>query len=284
MQHIRFHSCVIKFMALLFAACTDEISLPEPGVWTPKLHDGDDVETLDINVKGVVFQMNRVAKGVFKMGSEEGNPDERPVHSVTISHDYYIGETEVTQALWQTVMGSNPSDHQGDNLPVENVSWTDCQRFIEKLNQLTGRQFRLPSEAEWEFAARGGSGSHGYVYSGSNEIDDVAWYDKGIIGATTHPVKTKSPNELGLYDMSGNVWEWCNDWHSSSYYLIGDVTDPIGPTLTEFEQVYANRLVRGGSWYSPGKSASCSVYHRHYYMPSTRQNDLGLRLALTASE
>lgn len=268
------------FLAFIFAACTDEVSLPEPGEWTPKLPHVDDVETLDITVKGVVFQMHRVTKGVFKMGTEEGNPDERPIHSVTISRDYYIGETEVTQALWQTVMGSNPSDSKGDNLPVERVTWTDCQNFIAKLNQLTGKQFRLPTESEWEFAARGGNNrSQDFMYSGSNDIDAVAWYYKSLSSAI-HPVKTKSPNEVGLYDMSGNVWEWCSDWYGN--YPNGEVTDPEGPNLTEFNQEYASRTVRGGSWIDSESDACCRVYHRGHYLPSTRLSSIGLRLALTA--
>ena len=164
---------------------------------------------------GVSFEMVEVRGGTFRMGatSEQGSDAcdwEKPVHSVTLS-GYNIGKTEVTQELWQAVMGSNPSRFKGDNMPVECVSWDDCQEFIRKLNSLTSQNFRLPTEAEWEFACRGGNNSRGYKYSGSNYIDNVAWYD-GNSGDKTHPVATKSPNELGIYDMSGNVWEWCNDW------------------------------------------------------------------------
>ena len=161
-------------------------------------------------VNGVSFEMVRVEGGTFRMGatSEQEADDwdrEKPVHSVTLS-SYYIGKTEVTQALWKAVMGSNPSYFKSDNQPVENVSWNDCHEFIRKLNALTGQNFRLPTEAEWEFACRGGNNSRGYKYSGSNNLGSVAWYD-GNSGNKTHPVGTKAPNELGIYDMSGNVWE-----------------------------------------------------------------------------
>ncbi len=222
-------------------------------------------------VRGVSFEMVRVEGGTFRMGAtseqeDDADSDEKPVHSVTLS-SYYIGKTEVTQALWQAVMGSNPSAFQGADLPVECVSWNDCQEFIQKLNRLTGRNFRLPTEAEWEFACRGGNKSNGYKYSGSNDIDNVAWYD-GYSGA--HPVGTKAPNELGIYDMSGNVWEWCSDWYAD--YTSYSQTDPTGP------QSGSRRVYRGGSWSSIARG--CRSSDRSCYDPTDRNSDLGLRLAL----
>jgi formylglycine-generating enzyme required for sulfatase activity len=190
------------------------------------------------------------------------------VHQVTLSN-YYIGETEVTQALWSAVMGENPSNFKGDNRPVEQVSWNDCQTFISKLNALTGKNFRLPTEAEWEYAARGGSKSQGYQYSGSNNLSAVAWHADNS-GNQTHDVKSKSPNELGIYDMSGNVWEWCQDWFGS--YSSNSVTNPTGAASGSY------RVFRGGSW---GDDAwFCRSTFRYFYTPGWQYSGLGLRLAL----
>ena len=164
-------------------------------------------------IGSIVFKMIYVEGGTFMMGANEedseASDDERPVHKVTLS-SYSIGETAVTQALWEAIMGNNPSHFKGANRPVEKVSWDDCQVFIRKLNEKTNRKFRLPTEAEWEFAARGGNKGKNYKYAGSNIIDNVAWYHENS-GNETHPVAQKQPNELGIYDMSGNVWEWCQD-------------------------------------------------------------------------
>ncbi|MBQ9295184.1 MAG: formylglycine-generating enzyme family protein [Bacteroidaceae bacterium] len=218
-------------------------------------------------VNGVSFKMTPVAGGTFQMGSTTGDSDEEPVHQVTLSN-FSIGETEVTQELWQAVMVTNPSNFKGNKLPVERVSWNDCQTFITKLNQLTGKTFRLPTEAEWEYAARGGNKSNGYTYSGSNTIGDVAWYTSNS-SSTTHAVATKAPNELGIYDMSGNVEEWCQDWYGS--YSSGSQTNPTGPTTGSY------RVIRGGSWSS--YAAFCRVAYRDSYAPSDTSNNLGLRLA-----
>ena len=176
----------------------------------------------------------------------------------------------MTQELWQAVMGKNPSNFKGDlQRPVEEVSWKDCQEFIEKLNRMTGQQFRLPTEAQWEYAARGGSKSRGYKYSGSNDLGSVAWYTDNS-GKDTHPVKTKLPNELGIYDMSGNVWEWCQDWYGS--YSSGSQTNPTGPSSGSC------RVCRGGSWFNGARL--CRSSRRGYDTPSGRDVNLGLRLSL----
>lgn len=223
---------------------------------------------------GVSFDMVEVRGGTFSMGatSEQGSDynfeKPVPVHSVTLS-SYYIGKTEVTQALWRAVMGNNPTRFEGDNLPVDCVSWGDSQVFIRKLNALTGQNFRLPTEAEWEFACRGGNNSLGYKYSGSDNIDNVAWY-AGNSGDTTHPVATRSPNELGIYDMSGNVWEWCADWYGD--YSSGAQTNPKGPYGG------SNRVYRGGGWFNGVRG--CRSSYRIYNSPTFRDYGLGLRLAL----
>lgn len=240
----------------------------------------DPVVTFDVN--GVSFKMVAVDGGTFDMGAtmEQGYGAydwEKPVHQVTLS-DYFIGQTEVTQELWIAVMGSDPS-HYNDNplLPVDNVSWNDCQTFISKLNEMTGKSFRLPTEAEWEFAARGGNLSEGFRYSGEDDIDLIGWYwgnipshYSGTTGYGTQPVATKLPNELGLYDMTGNVWEWCQDWYGS--YSPDDQTDPTGPSWGSY------RIFRGGSW---SRSAeSCRVSYRNFNYPSSSDDSMGFRLAL----
>jgi len=213
-----------------------------------------------------------VEGGTFTMGATEEQGDgseyyEKPAHQVTLS-SFYICKHEVTQDEWEAVMGSNPSKFKGKRRPVEKVSWEDCQTFISKLNSITGKQYRLPTEAEWEYAARGGNCSNGYKYSGSNTLSNVAWY-RDNSGNKTHEVMTKSPNELGLYDMSGNVWEWCSDWYGG--YLSSDQTNPKGPSSGSY------RVQRGGSWDDGARR--CRVSYRYYYSPSYRY-DLGLRLAL----
>ena len=223
---------------------------------------------------GINIEMVKVEAGSFDMGAtpEMENPydSEKPVHRVTLTNNYYIGKYEVTQALWQAVMGNNPSYFKGEDLPVEQVSWNDCQDFISKLNAMTGKRFRLPSEAEWEYAARGAKKSRGYQYSGSNTLGDVAWY-YGNSGPKTHAVGTKQPNELGIYDMTGNVWEWCQDWFGS--YSNSPQTNPIGAASG------SGRVYRGGSW---GNSAGFCRSSCHFYdTPGYRDCYLGLRLVLS---
>ena len=234
-----------------------------------------------ITVGGVTFKMVYVEGGTFTMGAtseqgDEAHSDEKPTHSVSLS-SYYIGETEVTQALWHAVMGSEPTYNggwedqygRGSNYPAYRVSYEDCQAFIRKLNNLTAKIFRLPTEAEWEYAARGGNKSRGYKYSGSNTLSDVAWnYDNS--GNKTHPVKIKSPNELGLYDMSGNVWEWCQDWYDD--YSSSSQTNPKGPSTG------SNRVYRGGGWLVSARN--CRVSLRGSGSPSSRYYYIGLRLVM----
>ena len=242
-------------------------------------------------VDGYKFDMVFVQGGTFTMGctDEQGSDcdsDEKPAHQVTLS-DYYIGKYEVTQGLWKKVMGSNPSKFKncGDDCPVESVSWNDCQEFISKLNQLTGKRFRLPTEAEWEYAARGGSkASYQTKYAGSNALGEVAWNDENsdvnYLGGFeengrklgTHTVGTKKPNALGIYDMSGNVWEWCNDWYGD--YSSGGVMNPKGASTGSY------RVIRGGGWYNDGYSYRVS--RRIYYDPSSSSYYFGIRLVFSS--
>ena len=231
--------------------------------------------TISIPVKdGISIDMVKVEAGTFMMGatSEMKDPssDEKPLHQVTLTNDYYMGKYEVTQALWRAVMGSNPSYFKGDNLPVEKVSWKNCQKFISKLNKMTGRKFRLPTEAEWEYAARGGKKSRGYQYSGSNSISDVAWYD-GNSGSKPHPVGTKQANELGIYDMTGNVWEWCQDWIGS--YLSSSQTNPTGADSGSYP-VHRGGCYNDVAW-------GCRLSHRSCSSPDDGYDYFGLRLVLS---
>ncbi len=242
-----------------------------------------------ITVGNVSFNMVYVEGGTFMMGTpeREGNDpeeyqtdnDERPLHQVTLS-SFMIGETEVTEGLWIAVMGSAPLPNDGDNHPVKKVSWKDCQLFIDSLNKLTGRTFSLPTEAQWEFAARGGNRSQGYKFAGSDSISDVAWHaanawdkGKGDPDFGSHNVGALAPNELGLYDMSGNVWEWVQDCYGP--YSTEAQTDPQGPTGDR----YSYRVNRGGSWdYIATSSRSTNRRNR---TPDFRNFNLGLRLALS---
>jgi formylglycine-generating enzyme required for sulfatase activity len=230
-------------------------------------------------IEALSANMVRVRGGTFTMvcTRDQGGDcygDEKPSHQVTVS-DYYIGKYEVTQKEWRAVMGSDPPElrFKGcDNCPVEQVSWEDIQQFLTKLNAKTGKVYRLPTEAEWEYAARGGSSGRGYKYSGSNNLDKVAWY-RSNSRDKTHPVGRKKANELGLYDMSGNVGEWCSDdWHGN---YTGAPTD--GRAWIDSPRA-SNRVNRGGSWVD--FSLFCRVSFRFYGAPSSRLSNLGFRLAL----
>ena len=232
-------------------------------------------DNITIPVKdGISIDMVRVEAGTFTMGAtaemKNTEDSEKPTHRVTLTNDYYIGKYEVTQALWKAVMGNNPSYFKGGNLPVEQVSWDDCQDFLSKLNRITGKTFRLPTEAEWEYAARGGKKSRGYQYSGSNNLSDVAWYLDNS-GSKTHAVGTKQPNELGLYDMSGNVWVWCQD-RRGQYNSFSQV-NPTGANSG------SKRPFRGGCW--AYAASACRSSFRAFNVPAYCVDDLGLRLVLS---
>ena len=220
----------------------------------------DSIEVITVN--GVSFSMIKVVGGTFMMGND-AYKYEKPVHQVTLS-DYLIGETEVTQDLWQTVMGQNPAKFRGKDLPVERVSWDDCQLFISELNRLTGMKFRLPTEAEWEFAARGGTKSRGYQYSGSDNLNDVAWNNSN--SSIIHSVKTKKANELGIYDMSGNVLEWCDD-------IFSKYREILPPNKGKGDK----RAARGDSVFTLAND--CRVTCRYSLAQSFKDFYLGFRLA-----
>ena len=227
----------------------------------------------DIIIDKLISNMVYVEGGTFKMGSMSDKPgdsffNESPIHMVKIS-SFYICRYQVTQEEWEVIMGNNPSRFKGAKCPVELVSWEDCQIFIKRLNEITGKDFRLPTEAEWEFVAKGGNFSRGYKYAGSNDINIVAWY-KGNSGGQSHPVGKKAPNELGLYDMSGNVWEWCSDWGGE--YGLSCPNNPKG-SLSGL-----HRINRGGSWRYDAEF--CRITLRGNHDPSIRNCNLGLRLAL----
>jgi formylglycine-generating enzyme required for sulfatase activity len=266
------NECTDHFNGSLFSVSNDETFLEPSKVNGLQVEDKLASEDRIFKIKDIPFKMVFVEGGTFEMGSNDSDayPDESPVHSVMVSN-YYLGETEVTQALWKAIMGRTPSFFTGDDLPVENVSWNDCQKFIQKLNQLTDKKFRLPTEAEWEYAAQGGIHQSENKYSGSDAIEEVAWYT----GNSNSPkkVRLKSPNTIGLYDMSGNVWEWCEDWYNSNYYSSSPKTNPKGMSSG------SNRVLRGGGWNY--KSSSCRVTRRHCDRPSNFSFSYGLRLALS---
>ena len=234
-------------------------------------------------------EMVLVHGGTFTMGclsndrDGECNDDEKPAHEVQVA-DFYIGKFEVTQAQWRAVMGSDPQKlyNKGcDQCPVEEVSWNDIQAFLIALNSQTGKKYRLPTEAEWEYAARGGNQSQGYLYSGSNDINEVAWYGENYksgastgIRKTTQPVGTNRSNELGIYDMSGNVWEWVeDDWHGN-YQGAPD----SGSAWVDSPERGRYRVQRGGCW-SSGKAGNCRNSKRRYGLPGGDSFDRGFRLA-----
>lgn len=229
-------------------------------------------------VENVSFNMIPIEGGSFYMGafSDDKNAyiEEKPRHQVTLS-SYYLGQTLVTQELWQLIMGYNPSYLKGPNRPVESVDLADCKKFIKKLGSMLHVKFRLPTEAEWEYAARGGQLSKKYLYAGSDDLDKVAWFYNNS-DSVTHEVATKEPNELGLYDMMGNVNEWCSDWYATSYYSISPSFNPQGPFLGKY------KVIRGGSFVERMKN--CRISFRSYLWPTGMASTIGLRLAMNMEE
>lgn len=266
-------------ICVLFNLCSPSQTEQAEPIDTIQLHkEYCDDGSIVYSIKGVAFTMKPVQAGTFMMGATPEMMQyawemDKPAHEVTLTKDFYMGQTEVTQELWHAIMGYNPSHNKGDNLPVESVSWYDCQKFITKLNGITGDNFRLPTEAEWEFAARGGNLSNHTTFSGSNDIDEVAWYMGNT--QTTRTVAGKKPNELGLYDMSGNIEEHIFDF-CDDYYPSTPQTDPIGATYGSIMGT-----TRGGAF----KYSEYGAYNAHRspspFKKDIRRLELGLRLALS---
>ena len=225
--------------------------------------------------KWLYHELVSVEGGSFMMGSndEVACEDEKPLHEVSLTN-FYIGKFPITQAFWEEIVGYNPSSKKASFHPVENVSWNEAQVFLKKLNETTGQAYRLPSEAEWEYAARGGNKSSGYLYAGSDQLEEVGWY-RGISDRQTQPVKKKSKNELGIYDMSGNVWEWVEDqWHDTYQGAPRDGSARVGQSSEP-----RDRVRRGGSWYN--KEEDCRVSFRDFSKQEFRHNNIGFRLAMS---
>lgn len=278
MAQVEYDGDVNKDGVVNITDAIDLIGYLSTGTWPSQVHESGEIQTITVN--GVSFNMVYVASGTFEMGAPPEsyyNVDNcRPVHQVTLS-EYYIGQTEVTQELWTAVMGSNPSYYvESNQQPVHMITWDDCQSFITKLNQLTGMNFRLPTEAEWEYAARGAEKTHGYEYAGGvqEDLDSLCWNSHNTASDNytwgAHPVAMKRPNEIGLYDMSGNVEEWLNDFIST--YTEEAQVDPQGP------ETGTKRCLRGGcyshNWWD------LRVFMRHASVPDDKHPFWGMRLAL----
>lgn len=223
---------------------------------------------------GITFV--KIEPGCFDMGRDkdlkESSESELPKHKVCIKQPYYLGETEVTQKQWESVMDNNPSKSKGLSKPVEKVNWTDVQEFIKRLNAKEGgNHFRLPTEAEWEYAARAGSSTLYSFGDDPKELAKYAWFGNEGYGGTSHEVAQKPANAWGLYDMHGNVWEWVQDWYGPTYYSASPDVNPVGPESGQY------RVYRGGSWVS--KAVTSRSAARYSGLPSSRTNDLGFRLA-----
>lgn len=247
-------------------------------------NDSDIVKIRTFDINGLKLDLAKIEGGIYSIGfhpetsaSDVSIINDAGLHDVKLS-SFYISTTEITQEMWKAIMNSNPSETKGMRLPVTNVTWDECKIFLERLNKRTGVYFRLPTEAEWECAARGGHLSRGFHFPGSNELDSVAWY-RGNTNTKhggklkPHKVALKKPNELGLYDMAGNVREWCYDWYASTFYDQEGQTNPHGPNLSDF------RVIRGGGYRSD--STGCLMHRRDYEFPEISHDDIGFRLALS---
>ena len=265
----RFNILPLLFVALiLISGCEKDPVKPEDPQQTDK-------SSIDFNVNGVNFTMILVEHGSFVKGEMTQYLYHTPV---ILTKDYYICKYEVTQDLWEAVMGSeaNPSVFKGGNLPVNNISWNDCNAFISKLNEITGKSFRLPTECEWEFAARGGNNLEPYTFSGSNDVDEVAWY-KDNSDNQVHAVGGKKANTLKLYDMTGNVKEWVQNPYVSAFYKTDTLVDP-NPTADNPQY----RILKGGSYNEDmGQYENISLSATSGDTPDAKMDRFGFRLALT---
>ncbi len=272
MKRIYLYVSLVLFSTTLFAQNEGKHGKAAKG--EPKKAE----QATDPKVKAVLQEIESrmvpIEGGTFTMGC--ANPqdsdcfaNEKPRRTITINA-FSMSKFTVTQKQWKTIMGNEPSGKFCAECPVVNISWFDAQMFINKVNQLTDKNYRLPTEAEWEYAAKGGNKSHGYKYAGSNNAMEVAWYDT-LISHSIHPVGQKKENELGLYDMSGNVWQWCSDWFDERYYSIGPSNNPKGAATG------TSRSLRGGSWWGPLNDTRVS--YRDLYPPDSKDDDVGFRLA-----
>lgn len=215
-----------------------------------------------------------IPAGNFLMGSTKGEPDEEPVHKVKLTKGFFMAQTEVTQAQYRAIMGRNPSHFEGDSLPVETVSWNDAVAFCKKLSRREGKTYRLPTEAEWEYACRAGTSTVFSFGDSESNVGDYAWHYSNS-GWQSHPTGKKKANALGLYDMHGNVWEWCADWYGEDYYKQSPVLDPTGPARGDL------RVLRGGSWCR--NASFCRSANRDWYGPDHRNPSNGFRVVLSVS-
>lgn len=273
---LRLTALVAVAAGLAFASCQKEDNSSNSSSNSSGTPAPAGTETLTLTAAGVDFTLVRVEPGTFRMGANEGDDQafdrEKPAHEVTLTKPYYIATTEVTQELYAAVTGSYPSSFTGEaGLPVEMVSYADAVAFCARLSELTGRTVTLPTEAQWEYAARGGhmAPATPTLYAGGDDLDAVAWY-VGNSDRKTHPVAGKAANALGLYDMTGNVWEWCLDWYGA--YTAAAVSDPQGPSEGSF------RVIRGGCWGDPAQN--CRLSFRIDYAPVSGTSDLGFRVVV----